>query len=113
MSAHSAAPIRKKACLYSPERRPVSIKSAKNLPQKVPVPAATGAFPLGQSQIVGCKDEERGRMPDFEIRYFHADGTLAVIRVTSHDTREEAEAHARLHRQHHANFEVHEINRRS
>ncbi|HEX4862223.1 MAG TPA: hypothetical protein VFV07_13380, partial [Rhizomicrobium sp.] len=69
MSAHLSCTDPEKACLYSPEHRPVSIKSAKNLPQKVPAPAATGAFPLGQSQIVGCKDEERGRMPDFEIRY--------------------------------------------
>ncbi len=49
-------------------------------------------------------------MPDFEIRYFNADGSLAVIRITSHGTREEAESHARLHQQGHARFEVHEFN---
>lgn len=49
-------------------------------------------------------------MPDFEIRYFHTDGTLAVIRMTTHGTREEAEAHARRHQQGHARFEVREIN---
>ena len=49
-------------------------------------------------------------MPDFEIRYFHTDGTLAVIRMTTHGTREEAEAHARHHQQSHARFEVHEAN---
>jgi len=49
-------------------------------------------------------------VPDFEIRYFYADGTLAVIRMTSLDTREEAEAHARHHQQHHARFEVRETN---
>jgi hypothetical protein len=49
-------------------------------------------------------------VPDFEIRYFHADGSLAVIRVTSHGTREEAETHARLHQQGHARFELREFN---
>ena len=49
-------------------------------------------------------------MADFEIRYFNADGSLAVIRMTSHGTREEAEAHARHHQHGHARFEVHEVN---
>ncbi len=49
-------------------------------------------------------------MPDFEIRYFNADGTLSVIQMTSHGTREDAEAHAKHHQQHHARFEVREMN---
>jgi hypothetical protein len=49
-------------------------------------------------------------LPDFEIRYFHADGTLAVIHMTTHGTREDAEAHARQHQQGHAHFEVREPN---
>jgi hypothetical protein len=49
-------------------------------------------------------------VPDFEIRYFNTDGTLAVIRMTSHGTREDAEAHAKHHQQHYARFEVHEMN---
>ena len=49
-------------------------------------------------------------MPDYEIRYFHADGALAVIRMTSQTTQANAEAHARHHQQHHARFEVREVN---
>ena len=48
-------------------------------------------------------------MPDFEIRYFNADGTLAIVHVTSHETRSEAEAHARLHQHSHHHFEVREV----
>ena len=51
-------------------------------------------------------------MPDFEIRYFNADGTLAVIHMTTHGSREEAEAHALHHLQSHARFEVREHNAR-
>ena len=47
-------------------------------------------------------------MPDFEIRYFHADGTLAVVHVTSHATVAEAEEHARRNRHTHDRFEIHE-----
>jgi hypothetical protein len=47
-------------------------------------------------------------VPDFEIRYFHADGTLAVVHVTSHPTFTDAEEHARRHRHPHDRFEVRE-----
>jgi hypothetical protein len=56
------------------------------------------------------KGEERRFVPDFEIRYFNADGSLAIIRITSHGTREEAESHAKLHQQDHARFELREFN---
>ena len=56
------------------------------------------------------EDEGRRTVPDFEIRYFHADGTLAVIRMTKHGTREEAEAYATHHQHGYARFEVREPN---
>lgn len=48
-------------------------------------------------------------MPDFEIRYFHPDGTLAVVHLTSHETRDAAEHHAKAHQHPHDRFEIHEI----
>jgi hypothetical protein len=48
-------------------------------------------------------------VPDFEIRYFNVDGSLAVVRVTTHDFLSQAEEHARQHQGGHARFEVHEI----
>ncbi|MGH6872738.1 MAG: hypothetical protein ACREHE_14650 [Rhizomicrobium sp.] len=45
-------------------------------------------------------------MPDFEIRYFHADGSLALVHVTAAPTDEDALKHARLHQQHYNRFEV-------
>ncbi len=48
-------------------------------------------------------------MPDFEIRYFRANGTLAVVHVTSHETIEEAELCARDHLDDYARFEIHEL----
>jgi hypothetical protein len=45
-------------------------------------------------------------MPDFEIRYFHADGKLALVHVTAHASLEEAHAHARTHIGDHARFEL-------
>lgn len=48
-------------------------------------------------------------MPDFEIRYFHADGSLALIHVTAHETRAEAENLARLNQDSHHRFEVIEM----
>ncbi|HWA92101.1 MAG TPA: hypothetical protein VG889_18830 [Rhizomicrobium sp.] len=48
-------------------------------------------------------------MADFEIRYFHADGSLAVVHVTSHATLAEAQAHARRHRHPHDRFEIREL----
>ena len=48
-------------------------------------------------------------MPDFEIRYFHADGTLAIVHITVCDSAAEAEEHARQHQQNYSRFEVFEI----
>jgi hypothetical protein len=48
-------------------------------------------------------------VPDFEIRYFRTDGTLAIVHVTSHETIEEAELHAQRHQKEHARFELHEV----
>lgn len=48
-------------------------------------------------------------MPDFEIRYFNADGTLGLVRMTTHETLNEAEAHAKQHQEHHARYEVREV----
>jgi len=45
-------------------------------------------------------------MPDFEIRYFHANGRLAVIYVSNHACSREAEDYARRNLQDHARFEI-------
>lgn len=45
-------------------------------------------------------------MPDYEIRYFHADGRLAMVHVSSHDSEKEAVEHARRNQKDHARFEV-------
>ncbi len=45
-------------------------------------------------------------MPDYEIRYFHADGRLAVIYVSNHASRREAEDYASRNLQDHARFEI-------
>jgi len=47
-------------------------------------------------------------VPDFEIRYFHADGTLGIVRITTHNTFSRAEEHAREHQGLYARFEVRE-----
>jgi hypothetical protein len=48
-------------------------------------------------------------MPDFEIRYFHDDGTLAIVHITSLATTIEAEGHAKQHQFDYAKFEVREM----
>jgi hypothetical protein len=53
--------------------------------------------------------EERPRLPDFEIRYFNADGTLAVVYVAHCASIEEADEHARLYQQNFARFEIVEV----
>jgi len=50
-----------------------------------------------------------GFVPDFEIRYFQADGTLGIVRITTHNTLARAEEHAREHRGSYARYEVQEI----
>jgi hypothetical protein len=48
-------------------------------------------------------------VPDFEIRYFNADGSLALVHVTSHASHAEAVEHAARHQHPHDRFEVHEV----
>ncbi|HTT97820.1 MAG TPA: hypothetical protein VMF58_07195 [Rhizomicrobium sp.] len=52
-------------------------------------------------------------MPDFEIRYFYTDGSLAVVHITSVETTPEAEEYAKRHLQDYAQFEVREIGPRA
>jgi hypothetical protein len=48
-------------------------------------------------------------LADFEIRYFHADGTLAIVHITACDTRADAEERARVSQKDYSHFEVFEI----
>jgi len=48
-------------------------------------------------------------MPDFEIRYFHADGSLAIVHVTVQANHIEAEERAKLNLDDYAHFEVRQI----
>ena len=48
-------------------------------------------------------------MPDFEIRYFHAYGSLAIVHVTAAPTRAEAEQNAKSNQENYSHFEVHEM----
>lgn len=45
-------------------------------------------------------------MPDYEIRLFNADGSLAVVHVSHHQTEAEALRRARQLASDHARFEV-------
>lgn len=45
-------------------------------------------------------------MPDYEIRLFHADGTLAVVHISSHVSDEEALSHARRLKGDYARYEL-------
>ncbi|HEX3674900.1 MAG TPA: hypothetical protein VHU87_11555 [Rhizomicrobium sp.] len=45
-------------------------------------------------------------MPDYEIRYFHADGSLAIVHISAHASHEDARAHAKSNLGDHAHFEV-------
>ena len=45
-------------------------------------------------------------MPDYEIRLFHADGSLDVVHVSIHDGDDEAVQRARQLADGHARFEV-------
>jgi len=46
-------------------------------------------------------------MPDYEIRLYHADGSLAVVHVSYHESDEEAHSHARRLKEDHARYEMH------
>jgi hypothetical protein len=45
-------------------------------------------------------------MPDYEIRYFLADGSLALVHISSHASENEAREHARVHQQDFVRFEI-------
>jgi hypothetical protein len=45
-------------------------------------------------------------MPDYEIRFFHADGGLAVVHMSHHHSDEEARSHARRLIGDHARYEI-------
>jgi hypothetical protein len=61
------------------------------------------------AQIRNRRRKERSRLPDFEIRYFNADGALALVHVTSRASRAEAIEHAARHQHPHDRFEVREV----
>jgi len=48
-------------------------------------------------------------MTDFEIRYFHADGTLALVHITAQASAAAAEEQAKLNQEDFARFEVREL----
>ncbi|HVU21686.1 MAG TPA: hypothetical protein VHE09_13225 [Rhizomicrobium sp.] len=48
-------------------------------------------------------------MPDFEIRYFYADGTLAFVHITAQASSTDAEEQAKSNQETFARFEVREI----
>jgi len=48
-------------------------------------------------------------LADFEIRYFRADGTLAIVHITACDSHDEAEECARTHQCDYSRFEISEI----
>ena len=48
-------------------------------------------------------------MTDFEIRYFHADGSLALVHITAQASAIDAEEQARSNLDDFAHFEVREI----
>jgi len=45
-------------------------------------------------------------MPDFEIRYFNADGSLALVHISNHATVDDAAEHAKRNLGSHARFEI-------
>ena len=45
-------------------------------------------------------------MPDYEIRYFHANGSLALIQVTVQPSERHAREHAQRHQGDHARFDL-------
>jgi hypothetical protein len=47
-------------------------------------------------------------MPDYEIRYYRNDGTLAVVHVTAQPSERHAHEYARRNLGEHAHFELYE-----
>lgn len=52
-------------------------------------------------------------MPDFEIRYYHADGKLALVHICIRKTRDEAEEFAQINLKDFARFELRDGNGRN
>jgi hypothetical protein len=52
-----------------------------------------------------AKKQEFG-MPDFEIRYYHADGKLALVHMCTYSTADEAEEFARENVGEYVRFEI-------
>ena len=48
-------------------------------------------------------------MPDFEIRYYCADGLLVLVRITTAPSLAEAEEHARTNQESYLRFELREL----
>jgi hypothetical protein len=48
----------------------------------------------------------RDAMPDYEIRYFRADGTLALIQITVQPSEQHARDYAQRNQDDHARFEL-------
>jgi hypothetical protein len=45
-------------------------------------------------------------MPDYEIRFFHADGTLAIVHMSTYDSDDDAHEHAKGLMADHASYEI-------
>jgi hypothetical protein len=45
-------------------------------------------------------------MPDYEIRLYHRDGSLALVHVSHHETDEDAHAQARQLREEYLRYEL-------
>jgi hypothetical protein len=88
-------------------RRIYFITSAAFWTQQVPVRATRDALSLqSNGAFHQSSPARRDAMPDYEIRFFHADGTLSVVHVSHHHSDEEALSHARGLIGDHARYEV-------
>jgi hypothetical protein len=45
-------------------------------------------------------------MPDYEIRYYRADGSLALVQITVQQSERHAREYAQRNQQNHARFEL-------
>ena len=45
-------------------------------------------------------------MPDYEIRFYHADGKLALVHMSSHESEDDARQHAQILLNEYAHFEI-------
>jgi hypothetical protein len=56
--------------------------------------------------LIDHREKQEIGMPDFEVRYYHADGNLAVVHMCIHKTIESAKEFARINLKDYAHFEV-------